>query len=173
MSAHSMRSGIYSPNCRRHANASTPPALSASMPATAVAPAAAGNGFEHVEMQFLSDVYLRCPDCDGRRYRAEVLECKLSRGGLAPKSIADVLDLTVSEALAFFAADAEVLPALGAARRRGARLPAVGSTRSHLVRRRSPAPEAGRSSCRECAARSLAQEGDRRRPRARVDISIR
>jgi len=28
----------------------------------------------HVEMQFLSDVYLRCPDCDGRRYRAEVLK---------------------------------------------------------------------------------------------------
>ncbi len=33
----------------------------------------AGSGFEHVEMQFLSDVYLRCPDCDGRRYRPEVL----------------------------------------------------------------------------------------------------
>ena len=70
-------------------------------------PACGGNGFEHVEMQFLSDVYLRCPDCDGRRYRADVLDVKLSRGG-APKSIADVLDLTVSEALAFFSADAEV-----------------------------------------------------------------
>ncbi|HEV7359088.1 MAG TPA: excinuclease ABC subunit UvrA, partial [Steroidobacteraceae bacterium] len=32
-------------------------------------PACGGNGFEHVEMQFLSDVYLRCPDCEGRRYR--------------------------------------------------------------------------------------------------------
>src|SRR5258708_3441296 len=59
-------------------------------------------------MQFLSDVYLRCPDCDGRRYRAEVLEVQLSRGDAPPKSIADVLDLTVSEALAFFADDAEV-----------------------------------------------------------------
>ena len=67
-----------------------------------------GNGFEHVEMQFLSDVYLRCPDCDGRRYRAEVLEIKISRGSAAPKSIADILDLTVSEALAFFRADEEV-----------------------------------------------------------------
>ena len=37
-------------------------------------PTCGGNGFEHVEMQFLSDVYLRCPDCDGTRYRAEVLE---------------------------------------------------------------------------------------------------
>ena len=36
-------------------------------------PTCGGNGFEHVEMQFLSDVYLRCPDCDGKRYRAEIL----------------------------------------------------------------------------------------------------
>ena len=59
-------------------------------------------------MQFLSDVYLRCPDCDGRRYRADVLDVKLSRGENPGKSIADVLDLTVSEALAFFSADREV-----------------------------------------------------------------
>ncbi|MDP1674252.1 MAG: excinuclease ABC subunit UvrA, partial [Burkholderiales bacterium] len=60
-------------------------------------PTCSGNGFEHVEMQFLSDVYLRCPDCDGRRYRAEVLEITI--GG---KSIADVLELTVADALVFF-----------------------------------------------------------------------
>ena len=71
-------------------------------------PACGGNGFEHVEMQFLSDVYLRCPDCDGRRYRTEILECGLSRGDSPPKSIANVLDLTVSEALRFFADDPEV-----------------------------------------------------------------
>jgi excinuclease ABC subunit A len=71
-------------------------------------PACGGNGFEHVEMQFLSDVYLRCPDCDGRRYRADVLEVKLTRGEFPAKSIADVLDLTVSEALGFFSADQEV-----------------------------------------------------------------
>ncbi len=67
-------------------------------------PTCGGNGFEHVEMQFLSDVYLRCPDCDGKRYRAEVLEVQI-RG----KSIAEVLELTVSEAVTFFAADHEVL----------------------------------------------------------------
>ena len=66
-------------------------------------PACGGNGFEHVEMQFLSDVYLRCPDCDGRRFRAEVLEVQLRE-----RSIADVLDLTVAEALDFFAGDAEI-----------------------------------------------------------------
>ncbi|HEY2678287.1 MAG TPA: excinuclease ABC subunit UvrA [Steroidobacteraceae bacterium] len=71
-------------------------------------PGCGGNGFEHVEMQFLSDVYLRCPDCDGRRYRAEVLEVKITRGNFPAKSIADVLELTVSEALAFFSGDSEV-----------------------------------------------------------------
>jgi excinuclease ABC subunit A len=70
-------------------------------------PACSGNGFEHVEMQFLSDVYLRCPDCNGRRYRGEVLEVKLALGG-EPKSIADVLEMTVAEALTYFADFAEV-----------------------------------------------------------------
>ncbi|HTR56571.1 MAG TPA: excinuclease ABC subunit UvrA [Casimicrobiaceae bacterium] len=66
-------------------------------------PGCGGNGFEHVEMQFLSDVYLRCPNCDGKRYRAEVLEVKL-----ADRSIADVLDMTVGEARAFFAGDTQI-----------------------------------------------------------------
>ena len=66
-------------------------------------PTCGGNGFEHVEMQFLSDVYLRCPDCDGRRYRPELLEVTLQ--GM---SIADVLDLTVAQALAFFAGHKDV-----------------------------------------------------------------
>ncbi|MBE0622916.1 MAG: excinuclease ABC subunit UvrA, partial [Burkholderiales bacterium] len=72
-------------------------------------PTCSGNGFEHVEMQFLSDVYLRCPDCNGRRFRDEVLEVKLagSTGG-PPLSVADVLDLTVAEALTFFADHAQV-----------------------------------------------------------------
>ena len=43
-----------------------------------------GNGFEHVEMQFLSDVYLRCPDCNGSRYRDEVLEVKVARQHASP-----------------------------------------------------------------------------------------
>ncbi len=67
-------------------------------------PTCHGNGFEHVEMQFLSDVYLRCPDCNGRRYRDLVLEVKF-----AGKSIADVLDFTVNEACELFAGHAEIL----------------------------------------------------------------
>jgi excinuclease ABC subunit A len=70
-------------------------------------PTCGGNGFEHVEMQFLSDVYLRCPECDGTRYRPEVLEIR--RDG---KSVADVLGMTVSEAMGFFGAEAVVQLAL-------------------------------------------------------------
>ncbi|MFM1987802.1 MAG: excinuclease subunit UvrA, partial [Pseudomonadota bacterium] len=70
-------------------------------------PTCGGSGFEHVEMQFLSDVYLRCPDCDGRRFRAEILEVTVKgRGG--ERSVAEVLELTVHEALAFFAEDWEI-----------------------------------------------------------------
>ena len=75
-------------------------------------PTCAGNGFEHIEMQFLSDVYLRCADCDGRRYRPEILEVKLARGDGPARSIADVLDMTVTEAVAFFDGDREVLDRL-------------------------------------------------------------
>ena len=81
-------------------------------------PTCGGSGFEHIEMQFLSDVYLRCPDCDGRRYRAEVLEVTLlppdaGRGGAGRAcSIADVLAMTASQAIAFFREHPEVERAL-------------------------------------------------------------
>ncbi len=55
-----------------------------------------GSGFEKIEMQFLSDVFVRCPECEGRRYQAPVRKIKL--GGL---SIDEVLGLTVTEAIAF------------------------------------------------------------------------
>ncbi len=74
-------------------------------------PTCGGSGFEHVEMQFLSDVYLRCPDCDGQRYRPEIMQIKIERGGRF-LSVADVLELTVHEAAALFAKDRDVVRAL-------------------------------------------------------------
>jgi excinuclease ABC subunit A len=74
-------------------------------------PSCGGSGFEHVEMQFLSDVYLRCPDCDGKRYRPEILEITVERGGRL-LNVADVLELTVSEAAGLFANDRDVIRAL-------------------------------------------------------------
>ncbi len=57
-----------------------------------------GTGFEKVEMQFLSDIYVQCPECEGKRYAPANLEVKLQ-----DRSIAEVLDLTVAEAEGFFA----------------------------------------------------------------------
>ena len=71
-------------------------------------PTCSGNGFEHVEMQFLSDVYLRCPDCNGRRYREEVLDIRREGADGRRASIAEVLDMTVTEAMAFFRDSREV-----------------------------------------------------------------
>jgi len=102
-------------------------------------PTCGGSGFEHVEMQFLSDVYLRCQDCNGQRYRPEILEIKIERKHLAHSAptqgkspipnplgsdphlpattsvflnVADVLELTVGEALDIFANDRDVVRAL-------------------------------------------------------------
>ena len=74
-------------------------------------PGCGGSGFEHVEMQFLSDVYLRCQDCDGQRFRAEILEIKVERQG-KNLNVFDVLNLTVHEAARLFATDRDVIRAL-------------------------------------------------------------
>lgn len=65
-------------------------------------PSCSGSGFEHVEMQFLSDVYLRCGDCNGSRYRQETLEIRHPGPGKRDASIADVLAMTIPEAIDFF-----------------------------------------------------------------------
>jgi excinuclease ABC subunit A len=65
-----------------------------------------GAGFEKIEMQFLSDVFIRCPECDGRRYRPHILEVKIrpdTGKNSTPLSIADLLESTVDEALEFLA----------------------------------------------------------------------
>lgn len=59
--------------------------------------ACAGDGILKIEMNFLPDIYVPCEVCDGRRYNRETLEVKYKG-----KSIYDVLDMTVEEALDFF-----------------------------------------------------------------------
>ena len=60
--------------------------------------ACSGDGLLKIEMHFLADVYVPCEVCHGKRYNRETLEVKYKG-----KSIADVLDMTAEEALAFFA----------------------------------------------------------------------
>ncbi len=66
-----------------------------------------GAGFTQIDMRLMADVYLRCHDCQGQRYRREVLDVKY-RG----RHIAEVLDLTVREAFAFFRGQRKILARL-------------------------------------------------------------
>ncbi len=61
-----------------------------------------GTGYEKIEMQFLSDLYVRCSECEGKRFQTHVLNVRLQ-----DKSIHDILELTISEAIRFFAQTGE------------------------------------------------------------------
>ncbi|OJV42935.1 MAG: excinuclease ABC subunit A [Bacteroidales bacterium 36-12] len=56
-----------------------------------------GNGYKTIEMNFLPDVYVPCESCGGKRYNRETLEVRFKG-----KSIADVLDMTINQAVTFF-----------------------------------------------------------------------
>lgn len=66
-----------------------------------------GSGYELVELQFLPDVYIKCPACDGRRFRPEVLQVRLHG-----RNIAEILDLPAEEVARLFADDEAVTTAL-------------------------------------------------------------
>ncbi len=63
-----------------------------------------GEGEQVVEMQFLADVHLLCESCKGKRFKEEVLEVRYNE-----KNIADVLDMSVDEAVEFFKAEKDIL----------------------------------------------------------------
>lgn len=63
-----------------------------------------GAGVNRIPMSFLPDVYVKCDECDGKRYNRETLEC-LYKG----KSIYDVLDMRIEEAVEFFSSRPKIL----------------------------------------------------------------
>lgn len=63
-----------------------------------------GAGLRHIEMEFLPDVYVPCETCKGKRYNRETLEVRFKG-----KSISDVLDMTVEEAVTFFEHQPKIL----------------------------------------------------------------
>ena len=99
--------------------------------------ACAGDGYIQIEMQFLPDVTVPCEVCKGKRYNREALEITF-RG----KNIAEVLDMTVDQALDFFAAFPKVQFEAGDASRRRPRLHPPRPARDHPLRRRGPAHQA-------------------------------
>lgn len=66
--------------------------------------ACSGNGYKTIEMNFLPDVLVPCEVCGGKRYNRETLEVRFKG-----KSIADVLDMTINQAVEFFAATPTIL----------------------------------------------------------------
>jgi excinuclease ABC subunit A len=66
-----------------------------------------GEGFEKVEMQFLSDVFITCPSCRGKRFKKEVLEVPYNG-----KNIDEILSMTLDQALSFFEDQPKVKAAL-------------------------------------------------------------
>ena len=96
-----------------------------------------GDGVIKIEMHFLPDVYVTCDVCKGKRYNRETLEV-LFRG----KSIADVLDMTVEEALEFFKAVPRVREPLKLLHRVGLDYIHVGQQATTLSRRRGAARQA-------------------------------
>ncbi len=110
-----------------------------------------GDGTVTVEMQFLADVELICEECKGTRYKPTVLEVRY-RG----KNIHEVLNLTVKEALKFFAEAPKITEKLRALEEVGMGYLRLGQSATTLVGRRGAAHEAG-------GASAAGDEGERGR----------
>ncbi len=93
-----------------------------------------GEGEVRVEMQFLADVFVPCEQCDGRRFKSQVLDVRY-RG----KNITQVLDMTVREALSFFSGTPEGDAPAAGARRDRPRLSPARPAGDHAVGRRGAA----------------------------------
>ena len=121
--------------------------------------ACSGNGSNKLEMDFLADVWITCPVCQGHRFNHETLQVHFKG-----KSIADVLEMDIQQALEHF----ENVPhdqrqARNAARRRP-RLHEARPALAHALRRRGPAHQAGPRAGEEVAPAARSTCSTSRRP---------
>ena len=123
-----------------------------------------GDGTVTVEMQFLADVELICEECKGTRYKPTVLEVRY-RG----KNIHEVLNLTVKEALKFFAEAPEDYGEAAVAGGGWAGISAAGAVGDHALGRRGAAHEAGGASA---ASVERGQPGQRERGAAQAAAAL-
>ena len=118
-----------------------------------------GDGLVKIEMHFLPDVYVPCEVCKGKRYNRETLEVRFR--GL---TIADVLELTVDDALEFFQNQPRISSEAADARRRRPGLHPSGPERDDALRRRGAARQAGDASSRSATPGARSTFSTSRRP---------
>ena len=109
---------------------------SASTSAAGRCEACEGNGSNKLEMDFLADIWVTCPVCEGHRFNRETLEVRFKG-----KNIADVLEMDVQQALEHFENGAQDRQAAANAARRGPRLPEAGPALADALRRRGAADQ--------------------------------
>ena len=97
-----------------------------------------GNGSNRLEMDFLADVWVTCPVCEGKRFNRETLHVRFKG-----KSISDVLEMDVQEALEHFANVPKIAGDAPDAARRRPRLPQARPALADALRRRGAADQAG------------------------------
>ena len=117
-----------------------------------------GNGSNRLEMDFLADVWVTCPVCQGKRFGRETLHVRFKG-----KSISDVLEMDVQEALEHFANIPKIAGDAPDPARRRARLHQAGPALADALRRRGPADQAGpRAGARRGPARRSTSSTSRR-----------
>ena len=106
-------------------------------------PGCDGTGEVSLDVQFLPDVNIVCPDCRGSRYARAAYGVKLMNKAGQAVSLPELMDMDVNSALAFCGGMKTVSQRLQTLQQAGSGLPDAGRRDAQPLRRRGPAPQAG------------------------------